>query len=63
MTKTFDNMIVFEILSDKTAKEEFYDLKQLIKIWDVNVENIVISILIELKNNSKYLIAYLNEVT
>ena len=63
MTKTFDNMIVFEILSDKTAKEEFYDLKQLIKIWDVNVENMVISILIELKNNSKYLIAYLNEVT
>ena len=32
------------------------------KIWDVDVKSIVISKLIETKNNSKYLNGYLNEV-
>ena len=33
-----------------------------INIWDANVDNISISNLIEMKNNSKYLIGYLKEV-
>ena len=32
--------------------------KKTIKIWDVNVDNIIILKLIETKNNSKYFIAY-----
>ena len=46
----------------KVAKEKFYGAKKPIKIWDVNVDNIVISKLIERDNNSKYLIGYLDEV-
>ena len=38
------------------AKEKFYASKKPIKIWDVNVSNIVISKLIKTKTNSKYLI-------
>ena len=38
------------------AKEKFYAAKKPIKIWDVNVDNIVVSKLIETKTNSKYLI-------
>ena len=30
-----------------------------IKMWDVNIDNIVISKLVKIKNNLKYLIAYL----
>ena len=44
----------------KVAKEEFYDAKKPIKIWDVNVIRIVISTLIETKDNFKYLIGYLD---
>ena len=40
----------------KVAKENFYSAKKPIKIWDVNVDNIVISKLIKTKTNSKYLI-------
>ena len=43
------------------AKEKFYAAKKPIKIWDVNVENIVISKLVKTKTNSKYLIGYLDE--
>ena len=43
-------------------KEEFYGVKKPIKIWDVNVDNIVISKLVETKNSYKYLIGYLDEV-
>ena len=32
--------------------------KKLIKIWDVNIDNIVISKLVKTKTNSKYLIGY-----
>ena len=46
----------------KVEKEEFYDAKRPIKIWDVNVNKIVISKLVATKNNSKYLIGYLDEV-
>ena len=38
------------------AKETFYAAKKPIKIWDVNIDNIVFSKLIETKSNSKYLI-------
>ena len=37
------------------AKQKFYAAKKTIKIWGVNVDNIVISKLIENKTNSKYL--------
>ena len=46
----------------KVAAEEFYGGKELINIWNVNVDNIVISKLAKTKNNSKYLIVYLNEL-
>ena len=39
----------------ETAKEKFYAAKKPIKIWDVNVDNIVISKLVKIKTNSKYL--------
>ena len=38
------------------AKQKFYAAEKPIKIWDVNVDNIVVSKLIETKTNSKYLI-------
>ena len=38
------------------AKGKFYTSKKPIKIWDVNVDNIVISKLVKKKTNSKYLI-------
>ena len=31
-------------------------------VFDINVDNIVISKLVEMKNDSKYLIGYLDEV-
>ena len=37
----------------KEAKEKFYEAKKTINIWDVNVDNIVISKLVETKTNSK----------
>ena len=43
------------------AKQEFNDAKKPIKIWDVHVNNIFISKLVETKNNSRYLAGYLNE--
>ena len=46
----------------KVAKEECYGAKKPMKIWDANVDNIVISKLVETKNNSNYLIEYLDEV-
>ena len=44
------------------TKEEFYDAKKPVNIWDVNVDNGFISNLIETKNNTKYLIGYLDDV-
>ena len=43
------------------AKEKFYAAKRPIKIWDVNVDNTVISKLVKTKTNSKYLIGYLDK--
>ena len=46
----------------KIAKEEFYSEKESIKIWDADVDNKVISKLVETKRNSGYFIGYLDEV-
>ena len=46
----------------KVTKVNFYGGKKLINIWDVNVDNIVISKLVETKTNSKYLIGYFDKV-
>ena len=46
----------------KAAKEKFYDAKKRINISDGNVDNIVISILVETNTNFKYLIGYLDKV-
>ena len=39
----------------KVAKEKIYDAKKSIKIWYVDVNNIVISKFVETKNNLKHL--------
>ena len=46
----------------KIKKEEFYGVQETINIWNVDFSNIDISKLTETKNDSKYLIGYLNEV-
>ena len=46
----------------KAAKEKFYGAQKTTRIWEVNVDNVVLSKLIETKNNSKYLNGYLDEV-
>ena len=43
------------------ANENFYTAKKPINIWDVNVDNKVISKLVKTKTNSKYLIGYLDK--
>ena len=43
----------------KVTKEKFDAAKNLIKIWDLNVDNIVISKLVKTKTNSKYVTGYL----
>ena len=46
----------------KVAIEEFYGAKKTTTVWNVDVDDIVISNLIERKNNCKYLIGCLDEV-
>ena len=50
---------MFKLGMTEIAIEKFYDAKKPIKIWDVNVGNIVISKLVKKKTNSKYLIGHL----
>ena len=58
----FDCMIMLRSDQTKVAKKkEYYGAKKPIKTWDVNF-NVVISKLLETKNNSKHLIGYLDEV-
>ena len=45
----------------KIENEEFYGAEKPIKIWDFNADNKVITNLIGMKNNSKYLIGYLHQ--
>ena len=47
----------------KVAKDGFYVAKTPVKVWDINVANMVISKLVEVKNYSFHLIGYLDEVT
>ena len=46
----------------KLAKREIYGSKKSIKFWDVDGDNIIISKTIEMMNNPKYLIRYLDGV-
>ena len=46
----------------KVAKEGLYDAKKVLKVWDIYVDDIIISKLVETKDKSKYLIGYLNVI-
>ena len=46
----------------KMAKEKFFAGKKPINIWDVNIDNTVISKLVKAKTNSKYLARYSDKV-
>ena len=63
ITKVFDTAIMFRFDKTKVAtKRILWHKKKTIKIWNVDVDDIVISKIIETKGNSKYLIGYLDEV-
>ena len=49
----FDSIIILRFGETKVAKENFYVTKNPIKIWDVNVDDMVVSKLIETKSNFK----------
>ena len=53
---------MLKLCETKVAKEEFHVAQKPLNIWDANVDNILISNLTEIKNNSKYLIGYLDKV-
>ena len=42
--------------------KKIYDAKKAIKIWDINVNNVVTSKLVLKKNNCKYLVGSLDKV-
>ena len=52
----FRSVIMVRFGDKELVKEKFYTAKTPMKILDVNVDNIVVSKLIETKTNSKYLI-------
>ena len=52
--KCFDSLIILRFYKTKVGTKEFYDAKKLTKIWDVNVDYVVISKSGETKNKSKY---------
>ena len=62
-TKCFDSMIRLRFGKTKVAKKkkEFNGKWKPIKIYDVDVDAIIISKLIETKINSKYLIRYFDD--
>ena len=60
--KFFVSITILRFGKTKVGKEEFYRAKYLIKVWDVDVNNVVISKSIEKKNNFKHLIGFLHEV-
>ena len=53
---------MLRFVETKLAKEKFYGAKKQMKVWDVDVNNISISKLLEKKDNSKYLIRFLDKV-
>ena len=61
MTKTFFvSKIMLRFGKTEEAKKEFYHAKKkiIIKVWNVNVDNIVTSKVVDMKNNFKYFIGY-----
>ena len=46
----------------KVAKKKIFMVKKKINVWDVNVDNVVMSQLFKTKTNCKYLIGYLDKV-
>ena len=54
----FNSTTMFRFRDAKVTKEIFYATKKVIKIWDVNADNIFISKLVKTKTSSKYLIGY-----
>ena len=57
----FHSIIMLRFGETKVSKERFHAAKKPIKIWDVNVNNIVITKLVKTKTNSKYSIWYLDK--
>ena len=53
-------MVMLRSGQTKVEKEEFYCIKKQMRFWDTDVNNTVILKLIELKNNRKYLVGYLD---
>ena len=58
----FDSIIKVRLMRQKQPKKHFMVQKKSVKIWDFNVDNIVISKLAQTKTSSKCLIGYLDEV-
>ena len=54
---------MFRIIETKVTKRRLLWCKKIINNWDNNVGKRVISKLVEIKTNSKYLIRYLDKVT
>ena len=57
----FQNIIMLRSGEREIAREKVYAAKKPIKIWNVYVDNVVISKLVKIKPNSKYLIGYLDK--
>ena len=55
MTKKIVNLIILKFDTTKVSREEFYGAKKPMRFWYVNWDNIIISKLVESKNNSKSL--------
>ena len=47
----FDSSIMLRFSESKVAKEKLYGAKKTANIWDVNVDNVVVSKLIKTKTN------------
>ena len=58
----FNCIIMLRFANTKVAKEKFYGAKRPLKIWDVGVNNIVTSIIVGIKTNSKCFIGHLDKV-
>ena len=52
---------MIKYVKTEIVKENFYAAKKPMKIWDVNIDNILISKLVKTKTNFKYLIGYLDK--
>ena len=57
----FHCIIMMKFEKTEIAKENFYGAEKPIKLWDINVDTLVILKLVKTKTNSKYLIEYLDK--